>query len=107
MIRNAGAREPPIERKFGYDHMVEMNAIRNEMRAEGITDFSTLHFGAVERYIARHMNDPTYRETSRRIAGSATAVMSDNRLQRFEAALREIAAGHNDAMNLARRVLGL
>lgn len=98
----------PIERKFGYDHMIEMNAIRKQLREEdNITDYATLHFMAVERYTQAHKNDPTYRETSARLAAQSRTIQHGTHQQLLEFALRQIAEGHNDAMGLARQVLGI
>lgn len=47
---------------FGSEFNDEMDAIRAEMRAEGITDWTTLHFEGSRRYIERHKNDVPFRE---------------------------------------------
>lgn len=97
-------RDPiPIERKFGYEHMIEMEAIREELRARGVTDPTRLHFAAVDVYVERHKNDRTYREKSEtRRALVRSRYVGD----RYREALEQIAAGHNDARALAKEVLG-
>jgi hypothetical protein len=88
--------ELPLHQKFGYSHMIEMRAIEDRLRANGITGVA-LHFAAVAEYEAAHKNDPIYSE--RKIA----AKPEQNNL--FRLALEEIRDGHNDPRTLARTVL--
>lgn len=89
--------------KFGYEHMMEMRAIRAELIAEGVTDFAELHFGAVDRYIDRHRNDKTFRQICDEL--KAKIIHLPSRVDQYREALQMIADGHNDARALAEQVL--
>lgn len=54
--------DPSFRHSFGYQHAVEMREIRMELRAKGITDPTKLQFAAVDAYIKRHRNDPSFAE---------------------------------------------
>lgn len=91
--------------------MVEMEAIRAELRAEGMTDETLIYFAAVCRHEERHKDDETFREKQERWrregrpwSGAARAGPSQADL--YKEALQKIADGHNDARALAKLVLG-
>ena len=50
----------PVERKFGYQHMMEMQEIEDELREKGL-DGIALTFAASAEYLKRHRNDPSFR----------------------------------------------
>ena len=52
----------PIERKFGYSHVMERAAIRAELVAAGEPDDMRLHFKVVSEQERRHKDDPTFAE---------------------------------------------
>lgn len=95
--------EPPIHRKFGWEHAQEMREIEAQLRAEGVTDYATLHFAAVDRYVDRHKNDPTFRQRQETVSAGRPVKPTD--LERFRLALEAIRDGHNDPRSLARDVL--
>lgn len=92
----------PLHRKFGYDHMVEMAAIRAELAGYGMTS-TELHFAAVQTYEDRHSNDPSYRER----CDARLALPTSARPDPFREALERIRDGHNDPRGLAREILEL
>ncbi|RVC71319.1 hypothetical protein EN759_00450 [Mesorhizobium sp. M00.F.Ca.ET.038.03.1.1] len=56
-------RDVPENRKFGYEHRLECDAIRARLIAEGMAPGSIeLHFAVVRAYEDAHKNDPTFRE---------------------------------------------
>lgn len=95
----------PLNRKLGYDHMLEMRVIENELRASGITERIFLHFEAVRRYEEKHRNDPSYRERNEawKLAYTIDAGPSDFEI--LKRALEEIRDGHNDPRLLAKQTL--
>lgn len=100
-----------IRQKFGYSHHMEMQEIRDKLRAEGETDQAMIHFKAVAEYERRHKNDPTFaqKQAAARARGEkwVTPLESDQPtlLDQFRAALEAIRDGHNDPRELARTVL--
>ncbi len=58
-------------RKLGYAMMLEKDAIRKQLLADGIVDDVELYFLIEQRYIDAHANDKTYRERSQQIASRA------------------------------------
>lgn len=87
----------PIERKFGYGHMVEMAAIRAALASLHWTE-TELHFAAIRVYEERHAGEPTYRERcAARRQITAPSPMRE--------ALMLIRDGHNDPRALAREIL--
>jgi hypothetical protein len=96
----------PLQRKLGYDYLVEMAKIRAELcNAKPDITGIELHFEAVRTYENRHVNDPSYRERQQRWLVQATT-----RIDPYYAlldALIQIADGHNDPGTLARETLAL
>lgn len=93
----------PLERKLGYDHMIEMAEIRASLAGRGLS-VAELHFAAVREYERRHAGGPTYRERQRAWLDSMPKGGIEDPLI---AALRKIAGGHNDPRGLAREVLAI
>lgn len=91
----------PLHRKFGYEHMLEMQRIEAALRANGVTGIE-LHFAAVRTYEALHRGDPSYRERQKAWLATSTA---ETKPDLFRVALEEIRDGHNDPRALARQVL--
>lgn len=89
----------PIHLKFGYDHMVEMTAIRTSLVGTGLTAIE-LHFAAIREYEKRHCNDPSYRERQKEWLATQRPLL-DPCIE----ALKLIRDGANDARTLARVTL--
>lgn len=93
-------RDRPDHLKFGYDHMVEMAALRTELEAKGFSGVQ-LHFEAIRRYEQRHKGDPTYAErcNARRVLPYSA------RPDPLRETMEMIRDGHNDPRTLAREIL--
>lgn len=104
MTRKRPGDDVPIQRKLGYDQMVEMADIRAQLMAQGVTG-TTLHFEAVATYEARHRGDPSFHERQAAwLAKQKGRPESDDPLI---VAMRLIRDGHNDPRGLAREILAL
>jgi hypothetical protein len=51
----------PIHMKFGYDRMVEIEAIRKRLKGTGLNQ-TELYFACNKQYDENHKNDPTWQE---------------------------------------------
>jgi len=101
--------DKPIEQKFGYEHMLEMQQIEANLRNEGF-DGVALHFESIRCYDRRHKNDIPFRvlqqiakEDGKAWAGGGSPKPSDTDILRD--ALIAIRDGHNDPRALAAEVL--
>lgn len=90
-----------IKHKFGYSHHIEMQEIEAELRGEGETDQTLIHFKAVAEYGRRHKNDPSFarKQASARGRGEKWVPLLESDqaslLEQFKAALEAIRDGHN------------
>lgn len=109
MVMIKGRSDIPIQHKFGYEHMVEMQQIEDEHRVAGLSGME-LFFASIRTYEGRHKSDPTFKQKQQaaRARGEdwigTPSIPSTTDLLRQ--ALEEIRDGHNDPRALARAVLG-
>jgi hypothetical protein len=69
--RRTVADTTPIHLKFEYAASVEKNAIRAHLVTQKVWKAAELEFEVTRQYEAAHRNDPSYAETSARIAAKA------------------------------------
>ena len=96
----------PDHKKFGYDYMIEMHEIEEQLLAEGVQPGVGLHFKAITRYQENHKNDPSFAERCVEMDKRWRANAKPSQFDIFKIALEEIRDGHNDPRSLAREVLG-
>lgn len=102
LLAHVRPEDERLRHSFGFWRVIEERMIREEMIAEGLDPKSPAgHFEVQRRVTENHKNDHTFREISAAFVAKASPAPPDLAIE----ALRQIAAGHNDARALAIETL--
>lgn len=115
LLEHERPEEKHLRAKLGYWQMVEERVVRAQVAARGYDPDSAVGATMIAEIMRdNHARDESYKVTSERFSakGAAAQQARFERDREIDAArdaaiqaLRQIAAGHNDPMNLAIEVL--